>query len=468
MSSYQTIEVPLVGGSNPSRSKAFSQERTLNLYPEVSPTGAYSAVMYPWSGSKVFSNNIGGVARGLFVDSKGVMYKVAGSTLYQVSSNGIETTIGTIEGSGYVIMDDDGFNLLLASNTKGYIYDGTTLSEVTDSDYEAGGSVAVLNNQAIWQGLDQRFAVATAGSPSDIDGLFYATAESSGDSLLRINVFKETMYAMGTKTIESWYNSGAGSPPFDRIQNGKMEVGIISRTAVDSNDNYLYWIGDDSNLYRTEAYTPQPLMPASIQKDFKTYTLDDCRVRCITFDSQNFVMILTQNKTWVFSETTGAWFELAYKASEEIYIGYDYAYKDCKHYILSRIDSKVLELDQSLYTDVGEIIIRERITSPINGAQLGKNGGRFNIKRMEIIGESGIGNDQKENPQIMVSHSKDFGQSWSNEKWISAGRSGDNNIRMEYYAVDSFRQIQFKLRTSDPNFFNFQSIALDVRLGGHF
>jgi hypothetical protein len=374
-----------------------------------------------------------------------------------MASGGTETSIGTISGTGACIFADDGINLLIATTAAGYQYDGSTLTQITDSDYEAGGSVAYLNNQAIWQGFNQRFAVADAGDPDSIQSLNYATAESSGDDLVRVYVFRET-----------WYNSGVGTPPFDRIQSGKMDIGLISRLAVSSNDNYMYWLGDDKNLYRASAYDPQPIMPPSIHNQFSGYDLSSACIKCLTRDGQNFVLILTSSKTWVYSESTQAWFELAYKAAEEIYLASDYTYAYNKHLILSRLDSRVLELDEDIYTDNGEITIRERITAPISGSQLGINGGRYVCKRAEIIMESGVGNLSEANPLIMISHSVDFGQSWSNETWLRAGRDGENNLRVEYYKMINCRQLQFKIRTSDPNFFIFLSLALDVQKGGNY
>lgn len=466
---YQTIPANLVGSSNPSRSKAYSQERTLNMYPEMAQTGAYPSVLYPWPGSKILSDGTGaGTPRGCYAHSDGTFYKVAGTTLYSMASDGTETSIGTIAGTGHVVMADDGNNLLLTTTTAGYQYDGSTLTQVVDGDYEAGGSVAVVLNQAAWQGLNQRFAIATAGDPDDIPSDFYATAEAQGDDLLRVYVFNETLYLFGSKTVEPWYYSGSGSPPFDRIQAGTKTVGIIGRLAIDSNDNFMYWLADDSNLYRASAYDPAPLMPASIHKEFSSYDLTNARVRCMTRDGQNFVLLLTDSKTWVYSETTNAWFELAYKATEEIYIAYDYAFAYGKHLLMSKADSRILELDETLFTDNSQTTIRERVTAPINAASMGLNGGRFMVKRIEVIMESGIGNLSEADPQLMLFYSTDFGQTFNEFEWANVGRDGENDIRVEGYLMANCRQIQFKIRASDPNFFSFQSLALDVKMGGKF
>jgi hypothetical protein len=273
---------------------------------------------------------------------------------------------------------------------------------------------------------------------------------------------------MGSTTIEPYYIGSTGTNPFESIQNGTMAIGLIDRGCVDSNDDFLYWIGDDKRLHRTSAYDPQSVTPPAIHNDLSKLDFTGARLRCITRDGQNFVQIFTGTKTWCYSETTNEWFELAYKAGEEISLAYDYTYAYNKHLIMSRIDSKILELDEDTYTDNGQTTIRERITAPINASALGKNGGRLIAKRAELIIESGVGNLTAPNPLIMISYSIDGGQSFSNEQWIEAGRDGENNLRVEYYFMASFRQIQFKIRTSDPNFFTFHSMALDVKPGGDF
>jgi len=477
---YKTVPINLVGGSNPNRTRAISQERTLNMYPEPVPSGAYPSVLLPWPGSKTLSDGAGsGTPRGMHTHAQtGVVYKVTDTTLYSMDSDGTETSIGTIAGSGLVIFDDQydntgtiGAKLLITTTTEGYIYDITagTLTQVTDSDYVAGGSVISIQQLAVWQLDLNRFAVGDGGDPGTIQNENISAALVASDNLVRIARFREGVYMMGSTTVEPYYigTTGTGNP-LVAIQNGTMAIGLIDRGCVDSNDDFLYWIGDDKRLHRTSAYDPQSVTPPAIHNDLSKLDFTGARVRCITRDGQNFVQIFTSTKTWCYSETTNEWFELAYKAGEEIALAYDYTYAYNKHLIMSRIDSKILELDEDTYTENGQTIIRERITAPINASALGKNGGRLIAKRAELIIESGVGNLTAPNPLIMISHSIDGGQSFSNEQWIEAGRDGENNLRVEYYFMASFRQIQFKIRTSDPNFFTFHSMALDVKPGGNF
>ena len=477
---YRTVPINLVGGSNPNRTRAISQERTLNLYPAPVPSGAYPSVLLPWPGSKTLSDGTGsGTPRGCWTHAQtGVVYKVAGTTLYSMDSDGVEASIGTIPGSGLVIFDDlyDNINnigtkLLITTTTEGYVYDITasTLTKVTDASYTAGGSVVAVQQFVIWQMDLNRYAVGDVGDPGSIQAENVSTVPVAADNLVRIQKFREGVYMMGSTTIEPYYigSTGTGNP-LVAIQNGTMAIGLIDRGCTDSNDDFLYWIGNDKRLHRTSAYDPQSVTPPSIHNDLSQLDFTGARLRCITRDGQNFVQIFTNSKTWCYSETTNQWFELAYKAAEEISLAYDYTYAYNKHLIMSRLDSKILQLDEGTYTENGQTTIRERITAPINASALGKNGGRLIAKRAELIMESGVGNPSEANPLVMMSYSIDGGQSFSNEQWVRAGRDGENNLRVEYYFMASFRQIQFKIRTSDPNFFTFHSMALDVKPGGNF
>ena len=476
---YQTVPVNLVGGSNPNRTRAISQERTLNMYPEPVPTGAYPSVLLPWPGCKTLSDGTGsGTPRGIYThDRNGVVYKVVDTSLYSMSSDGVETSLGAVAGTGLVLFESlydtvgtIGTKLLITSNTNGYVYDidSDTLTDVTDASYAAGGSVVAINRFVIWQLTNNQYAVADVGTPTSIQAENISTIDSFADDLVQITRLRETIYMMGSTSIEPYYIGSSGTNPLTSIQSGTAQKGLIARGCVDSNENALYWVGNDKILYRTNAYEPQSVTTPSVANKFDSYDFTGARVRCLKVDAQNFVEVFTSSATWCYAEASNYWFELAYKADEETYLGYDITHAYNKNLVLSKIDGRVFELDFDTYQDNSQTTIRERVTAPINASALGKNGGRMLMKRAELIMEAGVGNLSQVNPLVMVSVSIDGGQSFTNEQWIRAGRDGENRLRVEYYQMISFRQLQFKIRTSDPNFFNFHSMAVDLKMAGNF
>lgn len=102
--SFNAIEYPLAGGSYKDASKPLSQQRTLNMYLEVTNAGRVGAVLKSWRGLNLLEakTDLGsdrGIYKNLF---KGFAYQVAGSTLYRFDQTFIRASLGTISGADQV------------------------------------------------------------------------------------------------------------------------------------------------------------------------------------------------------------------------------------------------------------------------------------------------------------------------------------------------------------------------------
>ena len=95
---YQTVPINLAGPSYQNRSLPLSAQQSVNFYQEVSEGAKSQNVMQPFFGLKDFGLQTG-AERGCF-QLNGQMYRVAGATLYKVSSQGVHTSLGAISGSG--------------------------------------------------------------------------------------------------------------------------------------------------------------------------------------------------------------------------------------------------------------------------------------------------------------------------------------------------------------------------------
>ena len=455
---FKAYPVNVVGDSKPHRAKSQTSARTLNLFPEISSTGETGQSLLAWPGALNYSFQSGVNDRGMWVNRKtGILYKVTDNTLYEVSQEtGAQTSLGTITGTGPVVMSDDGTNLLIATGGDAYQWNGTTLTEVLGSEGEPGASVDVLNNLTIWQGAGNRFGVSDAGNPSSIQSNNYGSAETIGDDLLRVIVFKQNLYLFGSASLEVHYLTDTNEPPFQLIQNSVQPIGIASTFAVCKNENYIYWLSGDKRLYRASAYQPQKVTNAQIGYEFDQYVVSDCRLYSVKFSGQNFVVMLfpLQNKSWVYSEDTGAFFEIAYGANEDITIMSSFANAYGRLLIASRFDGNIYEWDLDTFTDIGEPIVRERIIDPISRSSIGVFRDSLRMSRFELEIEKGVGNATGKgvNPIIMMSASYDQGKSFTNEVWIRTGRKGEAREVVKYDNMATFYNLAIKIRTTDPNF----------------
>ena len=213
---FQTVPLQIVGATSQNRSKQASNAMTKNWYPQLTPDGRSEAILLPWWGTKAFGTSPKTTHRGRHV-FQDVLYQVAEDTLYSISSTGTYTSIGSISGSDRCIFDDNGDFMVITTGGDTYSYDGTTLTTATDPDFQSPASNTMLNNQWIYDGTGEKFWVSDAGDPLTLAALNNAEAESRGDPLSRAYAFKQWVYLFGTESIEPWYNSGVGDPPFDRM-----------------------------------------------------------------------------------------------------------------------------------------------------------------------------------------------------------------------------------------------------------
>ncbi len=64
--------------------------------------------------------------------------------------------------------------------------------------------------------------------------------------------------------------------------------------------------------------------------------------------------------------------------------------------------------------------------------------------------ETGVGNGDVEDPQIILQYSNDGGHTWSNERWKSMGKIGEYGKRIRWNRLGSSRNRIFRILISDP------------------
>jgi hypothetical protein len=464
-----TQPLPLAGPSYTSRSPMLAAQTCKNLYPETNKETPKTVVLMPTPGGKPWSaGSATATAQGLF-DWNGSLYKVTDNTLYSVSSEGVQAAIGSIAGSARCAFAGNISQMVIVCAGNVYSCDGITLTHVAGTDFENPDFVALLNEQALYDGNAGRFCVSDPGALTTIDGLNYATAESEGDPLVRPYVFNQRVILFGTKSIEQWFNSGSGNPPFDRIEGSSFPIGLGAGFSVASNREKVYFLGHDRSVYRISSGQPQPVSDIALTNTFQDFTVvADAVGFCFKFQEQEFYLLNfpTQGETWVLHETTGAWFEMTSGILERAHPSTGYAYCYDKHLI--EVGGSVLEWGKNTFTDNGEPIIRERTTANIDSALLGAPPGkRVFMSRLELIVQTGVGlvTGQGSDPKILMAFSIDGGRTWSNERPGSLGVLGDYSIKVEWNGLGSFYNAIFRFRVSDPVFTAFLALAADVEIG---
>lgn len=460
---FTAIPVNFVGSSYTHRSRSLSSQVTMNLIPESVPTGKAQSALTSWHGSKSFSSG-SGIDRGVHVFAD-ELYKVTTNTLFKISSTGVQTSLGTIQGANPCVFADDGFTMRIATGGEDYLVTGGVLSVLSDTDLKPGNSVAYLNQQMINDSIRGQFQVSDVGVPGSIAANNFATAESAPDDTVRVYTFNERIFLFGDiNTVETWWNSGTGNPPVDRVQGGTMQMGIDSPYSVASSVDFVYFMGRDSTAYRFSATHLDPITPPAIAATFGNYVSSDARGFIVNIEGMSFYVLTfpTEGKTWAYNEDGNAWFQLSTGANEGQYLGTSYAEVYGKKLIAS--GGNILELDADTFTDNGDVIIKERVTPPITSP----TGGRIEMSSFTLIMETGVGliTGQGVKPVAMFSASYDGGKSFSQESAVEIGRQGEGREKVKWDNMASAYEIIIKVRISDPVFVSIHGASIMLREAG--
>lgn len=467
-----TVPINLTGGTYKHKSLALSAQTTRNFWPQKQSDQKSKSpyVLESYPGKLLFGTQTGGTDRGMF-EHLGIVYKVTGTTLYTVASTGVHTSRGTIPGTGRCLFAPIGTFIVIEQGTTRYLWNGAVVAAITDVDLEAGTGIASINNQMIYGGQNGRFGVSDVGDATSINGLNYATAEADADALVRPYTFGQVLYLMGDRTIELWWNSGQGNPPFDRFEGGIVRSGLAALYSAANDSDQIYFLSNDYQVYALRGGASSVINAISTQpmaREFRSYSIvTDAIGYCLNLDGQ-WIYILTfptANKTWAYP-AGGEWFEVSSGVMGGRDISNSYVFAFGKHLVADYQNGNIYELSDTTYTDNGDPIVRIRDTAPLHGGLFNAPGKEIEMSRFELIMQKGVGiiSGQGSDPVVMLSFSDDGGMTFSTEMWATVGQQGAFNWKVEWFNLGKFDSRIIRIRVSDPVYWSIHSAAADIEV----
>jgi hypothetical protein len=433
------MKTPILGSAYVTRSVNAADNRMVNLFPEIIPEGGKEPAFLNRAPALKFLASVGtGPVRGLWVLKADPTraFVVSGNEFYEIDTNYTATLRGTVSGLGTVSMADNGNQIFIAANPKGYIFNTSTnvFAEITDPDFPGAVTVGYLNSYFVFNPPNsQKFYITQLLDGTQIDPLDFASAEGSSDGLVSLIVDHRELWLFGTDSVEVWYDAGTADFPLVRIQGAFNELGCAAAYSVAKLDNGLFWLGSDARgqgiVYRANGYTGQRISTHAVEWQIQQYgNISDAIAYTYQQDGHSFYVLIfpSANTTWVYDVATQAWHEragfsngdfvrhrsncqMAY--NNEVIVG-DYE------------NGNIYAFDLNVFADNGQ---PQKWLRSWRALPTGQN----NLKRttqhsMQLDCETGVGlnNGQGEDPQLMLRWSDDGGHTWSNEHWTSGGKIG--------------------------------------------
>jgi hypothetical protein len=392
--------------------------RLLNLYlEEDKANGKYPVIAFPTPGLSTFNSGSGSVVRG-GIEHKGVAYFVVDNTFYSYASDGTRTSKGTLSTSTgnlpkmVSISNQIGF----VDGSKIYIYNTDTNTFTTVSDADAPANPISITAQDGFFLVVGSNSIAVYGS--DIaDGTSYNALsflnKNGSDYVSAVVSNKELVYVLGTKTSDTWYNSGAATFSFEPVGlGGFFNYGCAAVKSVSRGmDTVIFLAQCPTGGYEVvmmEQYNPKVVSNRAINYQLSQLTtVSDAIGYCYKKSGHEFYVLTfpTDAVTFMYDMTTGIWSELQSYVSSTYTRHLSNCHVFCygKNLVGAYNSGKIYYLDDSVYQDDGSQIKRQIITPP--GYASGK---KVFCDRLQVDMQTNVGSSLT----VTLNVSKDSGQTY--------------------------------------------------------
>jgi hypothetical protein len=461
------LQIPILSGAYSDGNADFRVSYPLNLTPVAQAQGISTGYLRPADG--IVSNGTGpGLDRG-GIEWNNILYRVMGTSLVRISATGVVTTIGTIPGTDRCILVYSFDYLAIAGDGKLFLYDGTTLTQVTDPDL--GTVVDVVWVDGYFMTTDGEFLVITElNNPFAVDPLKYGSSEIDPDPVVGLIKLRNEIYAVNRHTIEVFQNVGTTGFPFERIQGAQITRGSVG---VNANCAFLdqiafigggmgegvaVWLGVNGNSVKistreidivlsdyTEAQLALAFMETRTDRDYRQLMIH-LPDKCLVYDGAASA-VLQQPVWYCYSSSLDG--VGRYRSSRLVYAYGRWNTGDTQ---TAAIGYLVDDISTHWGQTVGWNFQTQIVYNESRGVVV------HDLELVALTGRVALGAD----PQISTSYSQD-GITYSQQKFIRAGKIGDRSKRLVWMQQGSFRnwRLQRFSGTSDA----FLSFArLEARL----
>lgn len=435
------LPTPILGGAYEGVSSDANPQECVNLYLCQDQEGGHSALVGLPGLKQVGSSGVVATTkefRGLYVMA-GTLYGVCAQRLSAFDTDFSETTIGNlITNSGPVTMADNGSYLFICDGTYGYVYNSSDASFVRLTEathgFLGGGSATFQDGHFPTHEPGTRdFRIQeTTNNPLVWRVIDLTSVQAKPGNLVRVYSDKRNLWAFKEDNIEIFENTGDLKLTFRRVNGGNIEsTGLVAAASLASLADTIIWLGNRSRIFVADGYRAKVVSRPQVSYNISAYGVRSDAVGFAYDDEgRSFYQISfpTAGETWICEVSTGNW------SKRTSYKGVDaqgrhrancYASFDNKHIVGDYENGKLYELSSSIYEDDGHAILKKRTWAATNDG-LARFYGSL---RLQI--EAGVGLKTKGDgfdPQAMLRWSDDGGHTYSNEHWVSMGKTGEYNV----------------------------------------
>lgn len=439
------VSMPLPIGTYRYADPSVSSRRLLNCTAETVPQGKSQVMVKRMPGIDIRAT-AGTKNRGGHV-FKGDLYTVSGQNLFKTTKAGVVSTIGDIPGSERVSIADNGFEMVIVAAPKGYQSDGTTVSEIKDSFFLAGGAsdVDFIDGFFVFTRPDTDILFNSGLNAVTFNPLDFVNIDGSPDNLLGVIVDHRELFLAGEDSCELWFDAGnpVGSP-FSRSPSGYLEIGCASGETLAKIDNTVFWLADDNTVRRLVGNNPTVVSNPGISDLIKKQDTSRAFGFAYTFEEKFYYVLTFDSLTLEYDIAGGEWHERASR-NKDFWVPVDIIKFDGLA-VLNSTTGQIGKLNSATKTEFGETQLVQWTYQPIY-----LEGKRVAHDRLELNMSVGRGttSGQGSSPEIILFISDDA-TNFTEYQRRSLGALGKRKTRVFWTGLGSSYNRVYQCQMSDP------------------
>ena len=402
------IKLPLVGPAYKMQAQSISCQNCINWYPQTIeyPNGSRVAALMPTPGLKKIFQGITSAVRCLHVLSNGALLVVIGNKLYHSKANKFDLIeVGLISALGTVRAADNGRVALIVNGTYTYSLDlkNLTLTRLSGSAIPRSTHVVFLDGRFVFNKANTGQFHWSDLYSTNVNALSYATAESTPDNVTAIIEFNSSeLWLFGSQSVERYYGTGSANAPYARLSGGAMSFGCLAPDSIVALATGVIWLGvsdfGGSQIVMSAGGVPERISTHALEEEIASFSkTSDAMAYAYQMEGHVFYVITfpSANITFCFDVSTGLWHQRSFtnpQGLHERHRSQHHAFYNNTHIVGDYRNGKLYQLDNNIFTDDGDLILRERTAQAVI-----TDGKLTRFNNLEIVCEVGFG-DRKPKP----------------------------------------------------------------------
>lgn len=461
------MRIPLLSGILADGLAEFRTSYPLNLEPIAVQNKIAAGQLRTTAGAITVATGPG-VDRG-GCDFHDMIYRVMGTRLVRLTRAGTITDLGDVGGSGPCSFAYSFERLAIRSGTNLFYWDDIALTQVTDADL--GPVKDVIWIDGYFMTTDGVSVVVTELSdPYSVQPLKYGSAEEDPDPVTGLIKLRNEAYVCGRHTIQVFRNIGGNGFPFVTVRGATIPYGCVGPLAKCPYGGSFAFVGGAPNealgIFLAGAGDANRISSRVIEDELATVPDPSgivCESRVSRGEQRLFVHLPTKSLVFLAGATAALGEPVWYEAQSGV--GKPYRLRSAittegyggRVYVGDTESAAVGQLTDTVSTHFDE---------PAEwrfDIGLVYNEGRGGIVHaIELIGLPGRAPLNADHETMWLSLTRD-GETFTTERGISMGRSGETDLRMQWRPRTNFRNyIGFRFRGNNRHLPGFVAAEANI------